>query len=159
MAAGSSQMTPGRIAPSAVSPQARDGRLRFMTRFIRVAALYNASGVLVLLTPGVLELLGVDVPAPFWVWLGGLMGLFAGVVLFLSAADLTMFGAFPYWNGLIRLVFVIATFSLAFGSDAAFFALLAVGDIPLAAVVLFGLPRALERTPWQLLTNQLASRW
>jgi hypothetical protein len=103
MAAGSGQMTPGRIAsPSAVSPQTHDGRLRFMTRFIRIAALYNASGVLVLLTPGVLKLLGVDVPAPFWVWLGGLMGLFAGVVLFLSAADLTRLGAFPYWNGLIR---------------------------------------------------------
>jgi hypothetical protein len=32
--------------------------------------------------------------------------------------------------------------------------LLALGDLPLALLCIFGLPRALGRTHWQLLTNQ-----
>jgi GNAT superfamily N-acetyltransferase len=35
--------------------------------------------------------------------------------------NLRLFGAFPYWNGIIRMVFVIATVWMSFGSDATFF--------------------------------------
>ena len=133
-----------------------DQRLRFMTRFVRVAGVYNASAVVVLLTPGALGLVGVVEPySPFWVWLPALAGLFAGIVLLLSATDLERYGAFPYWNGIVRLMFVVATFSLSFGTSAGTFAvLLAVGDVPLALGAIYGLPRALDRTHWQLLTNQ-----
>jgi hypothetical protein len=132
-----------------------DRGLRFMTWFVRIAGLYNASAVVVLLTPGVLELVGVPQPySPFWVWLPALMGLFAGIVLLVSSTDLRTYGTFPYWNGIVRLAFVVATFSLNFGSDATFFGLLAVGDVPLALGAIFGLPRALGRTHRQLLTNR-----
>jgi hypothetical protein len=127
-----------------------------MTWFVRIAGIYNASAVVVLLTPGALELLGVRLPySPFWVWLPALTGLFAGIVLLLSSMDLRRYGTLPYWNGIIRLVFVVAAFSLDFGSSAGTFAgLLALGDVPLALGALFGLPPALGRTHWQLLTNR-----
>ena len=127
-----------------------------MTTFVRMAGIYNASAVLVFLTPGVLPLLGVTLPhSPFWVWLPALMGLFAGLVLFLSSRDLVKFGAFPYWNGIIRLIFVAAASSLDFGGSAGtFIGLLALGDLPLAIGCLFGLPRALNRTHWDLITNR-----
>jgi hypothetical protein len=132
--------------------------MQLVTWFIRVAALYNASAILVLVTPGALDLVGVQDPySAFWTWLPGLTGLFAGVVLFLSAMNLQLFGAFPYWNGIIRLVFVIATFWMSFGSDATFFGLLALGDVPLALGTIFGLPWALGRTHHELLTNRLAA--
>lgn len=149
----------GRVEPLAAVPAAaRERRLRFMTWFVRVAGIYNASAVVVLVTPGALDLVGVREPySAFWTWLPGLTGLFAGIVLLLSSMNLRLFGAFPYWNGIIRLVFVAATVSMSFGSDATFFALLAVGDVPLALGTIFGLPWALGRSHRELLTNRVAT--
>jgi hypothetical protein len=53
-------------------------------------------------------------------------------------------------------VFVTATI-LSFGGDDAFFALLALGDVPLALGTIFGLPWTLGRTHRELLTNRLAT--
>jgi len=39
-------------------------------------------------------------------------------VLLLSATDLQRYGAFPFWNSIIRLTFVVATFALGFGETA-----------------------------------------
>jgi hypothetical protein len=130
--------------------------MKFMSWFVRGAGIYNASAVIAFLTPGALSSLGVAVPAsPFWVWLPALLGLFGGIVLFISASDLETYGSLPYWNGLIRLVFVVAAFSLDFGATAGgFVRLLALGDLPLALGCLVGLPRVLERTHVQMLANQ-----
>jgi hypothetical protein len=143
-----------------MSAGVRDRRMRSMTRFVRAAGIYNASAVVVLVTPGALGLVDVQEPySNFWTWLPGLTGLFAGTVLLLSAMDLEKFGSFPYWNGIIRLSFVIAAVALGFGSSTGTFAwVLAAGDVPLAFGCIFGLPRALGRTHWQLLTNQ-APAW
>ena len=140
------------------STAAHERRLRSMTWFVRLAGLYNASAIVILMTPGALGLVGVPQPySAFWTWLPGLTGLFAGIVLLLSSMNLRLFAAFPYWNGIVRLVFVIATVWMSFGSDAAFFGLLAVGDVPLALGAIFGLPWALGRTHRELLTNRLAA--
>jgi hypothetical protein len=146
------------VEPVAAFPaDAHERRLRFMTWFVRVAGIYNASAVVVLVTPGALDLAGVGEPySAFWTWLPGLTGLFAGIVLLLSSMNLRLFAAFPYWNGIIRLVFVVATIA-SFGGDEAFFALLALGDVPLALGTIFGLPWALGRTHRELLTNRLAT--
>lgn len=142
---------------AAVPAAARERRLRMMTWFVRAAGVYNASAVVVLVTPGALDLVGVREPySAFWTWLPGLTGLFAGIVLLLSSMNLRLFGAFPYWNGIVRLIFVVATI-VSFGGDEAFFALLAVGDVPLALGTIFGLPWALGRTHRELLTNRLAA--
>lgn len=142
---------------AAVPAAARERRLRAMTWFVRAAGVYNASAVVVLVTPGALELVGVREPySAFWTWLPGLTGLFAGIVLLLSSMNLRLFGAFPYWNGIVRLIFVVATI-VSFGGDEAFFALLAVGDVPLALGTIIGLPWALGRTHRELLTNRLAA--
>jgi hypothetical protein len=140
-----------------LATEVREPRLRLMTWFVRAAGIYNASAVVVLVTPGALDLVGVGEPySAFWTWLPGLTGLFAGIVLLLSSMNLGLFAAFPYWNGIIRLVFVAATI-LSFGGDEAFFALLALGDVPLALGTIFGLPWALGRTHRELLTNRLAT--
>jgi hypothetical protein len=130
--------------------------MQFMKIFVRAAGLYNMSAVIVFLMPGVLPAIGVTLPySEFWVWLPALLGLFAGIVLFLASQDLVKYGAFPYWNGIIRLIFVIAAFSLNFsGSTGTFVGLLALGDIPLAIGCIFGLPHVLNRTHLNLLTNR-----
>jgi hypothetical protein len=101
-----------------LSPGVRGRRLRLMARFVRVAGFYNATAIVVLVTPGALGLVDVQEPySNFWLCLPGLTGLFAGIVLLLSAMDLETFASFPYWNGIIRLAFVIATVALGFGSS------------------------------------------
>ncbi len=130
--------------------------MTFMTWFIRVAGLYNASAVVVFLTPGALEVVGVAPPrSELWTWLPGLLGLFAGIVLMLSSRDLKTYGSFAYWNGIIRLVFAVAAFALDFGGTAGrFMGLLAWGDVPLALVAILGVPRAAARTHLELLLDR-----
>lgn len=53
------------VEPVAAFPaDAHERRLRFMTWFVRVAGIYNASAVVVLVTPGALDLVGVGVGEP-----------------------------------------------------------------------------------------------
>lgn len=130
--------------------------MRFMTWFVRIAGCYNASAIVVFLTPGAPEAVGLRMPGiQFWVWLPALTGLFAGIVLVLSSVDLRRFGAFPYWNGIIRLIFVVAVFALDLPEQAGVFVVvLAVGDVPLALVTIFGLPRVLGCGHDDLLRNR-----
>ncbi|MCA9610618.1 MAG: hypothetical protein KC619_33715 [Myxococcales bacterium] len=116
-----------------------------MKWFVRCAGAYNASAVIAFLTPGVLPALGVPLPhSPFWVWLPALLGLFAGLTLLLASTDLRRYGTLPYWNGIVRLVFVVAALTLSFGESAGtFMGLLAWGDLPLALGAIFGMPLAL----------------
>ena len=102
-------------------------------------------------------MLGVPLPhSPFWVWLPALLGLFAGIVLIHSSFNLQRFGTFPYFNGIVRLIFVIAALSMDFGSTAGqFMGMLAWGDLPLALGCIFGLPYVLKKSHWQMLTNDL----
>jgi hypothetical protein len=127
-----------------------------MIWFVRACALYNLCGAATFLVPGALPRLGVAVPAsPFWLWLPALMACFAAVVLWLSSFDLPRYGSFPYWNGYVRLTFVVATFALGFGASAGgFITLLALGDLPLALGAILGLPRVLGRSHGALLLNR-----
>lgn len=131
--------------------------MRFMTWFVRVAGVYNASAIVVFLTPGAPEAVGLRMPdAQFWVWLPSLVGLFAGIVLVLSSMDLRRFGAFPYWNGIVRLIFVVVVFTLDLPEQAGVFvAVLALGDVPLALITIFGLPSVLGCGHGELLRNRL----
>jgi hypothetical protein len=131
--------------------------MRFMTWFVRIAGVYNASAIVIFLTPGAPEAVGLRMPdAQFWVWLPALTGLFAGIVLVLSSVDLRRFGAFPYWNGIVRLVFVVVVFTLDLPEQAgAFVMVLAIGDLPLALITIFGLPHVLRCGHGTLLRNRL----
>jgi hypothetical protein len=105
--------------------------MRFMTWFVRIAGIYNASAIVIFLAPGAPDAVGLRLPgAQFWVWLPSLVGLFAGIVLVLSSVDLRRVGAFPYWNGITRLIFVASVFVLGLSEGAgAFVVVLALGPI------------------------------
>jgi hypothetical protein len=124
--------------------------------FVRACAVYNASAVIVFLTPGLLPRLGVSVPAsPLWLWLPSIFAVFAALVLAFSAADLKRLGTLPYWNALCRLAFVAVAFTLDFASSAgAFVAWLALGDLVLGLGVVLALPRATGRSHLSLLLNR-----
>lgn len=126
--------------------------------FVRACALYNLTGALTFVTPGVLEWLGVQPPeSSFWLWLPALFAAYAAVVLWLSSSDLERYASFPYWNGLVRFTFVVLVFTLGFGAQVgSFVILLALGDLPLAVGAVIVLPRVLGRSHVSLLTDRSA---
>jgi hypothetical protein len=126
-----------------------------MVWFIRCCAAYNLSGAASFLVPGALGIVAVALPqSPFWLWLPALFGVFAAIVLLMSARDLHTYGTFPYWNGIIRLVFVCVAFFLDFGDTAGeFVRWLALGDLPLAFGCIIGVPRVTGRSHVDLLWN------
>jgi hypothetical protein len=85
---------------------------RFIVRF---ASLYNASALFVFLIPGGLTLFGVEQPYSFfWQVLPALLASFAAIVLFFSSNNLQRFATFPYWNGIVRIVFAVTALLLDF---------------------------------------------
>jgi hypothetical protein len=130
--------------------------MTFMKWFVRLAGIYNASAVVVFVTPGALALVGVTAPrSELWTWLPGLLGLFAGIVLFYASRDLVTYATFAYWNGIIRTIFVVAAFAFDFGATAGtFMGLLAWGDIPLAIVTVAGVPLATGRSHLDVLLDR-----
>jgi hypothetical protein len=126
-----------------------------MENFVRACAIYNLGGVGAFLTPGVLPVLGVSPPHLFWLVLPSLFGTFAAIVLWISARDLKRFASLPYWNGIIRLTFVVLVFALGFGESVGrFVTWLALGDLVLALGAIFGLAQLPEKRHLDLLTGR-----
>ena len=130
--------------------------IKFARTIVLIAVIYNTCGILTLLIPGGLEFAGVKLPySSFWVWFPALFASFATIVLLLSSRNIEKYASFAYWNGIIRLTFVAIAFALNFqASVGSFILLLAVGDLPLGLLCVFGLPRALKKTHFQLLTDK-----
>lgn len=124
---------------------------------IRFASIYNASALVVFLVPGGLAFLGVKEPySSFWQILPALLATFAAITLFLASKDLKKFGAFPYWNGIIRIIFAITALAMNFKDTVGLFmGFLAIGDLIVGLLTFFILPRATGNTHAQLFTNNL----
>jgi hypothetical protein len=124
---------------------------------VRFASLYNASALVVFLVPGALILFGVKEPySNFWKILPALLASFGAIVLFLASKDLTKFGAFPYWNGIIRIIFAVTALLLDFKTSVGLFmGLLALGDLFIGLLCIYILPIATKNSHLQLLTNNL----
>lgn len=125
---------------------------------VTFAASYNASALIVFLIPGALPLFGVKVPySSLWLVLPSLLALFGSIVLFLSSRNLDKFGAFPYWNGLIRILFAVVAILMDYwGSVGWFIGLIAIGDLIVGVLCILVLPKALNKTHRQLITNHLS---
>ncbi|TND01805.1 MAG: hypothetical protein FD123_4181 [Bacteroidetes bacterium] len=124
---------------------------------VRVASLYNASALFVFLIPGGLALFGVKEPySVFWQVLPALLASYAAIVLFFSSNNLGRFGSFPYWNGIIRVIFAVTALLLDFKTSVGMFiGLLAIGDLLIGVLCIYILPKATGNTHLQLLTNSL----
>lgn len=118
-----------------------------MKLFVQACAVYNFSGALSFVMPGLLPALGAKVPdSMFWLVLPAMFAVFAGLTLLFAARDLRTRASLVYWNGLVRLSFVVAVFGFGVGRDVgSFIQWLALGDIPLAIGAVFVLPRRLRR--------------
>ncbi|MFT3713254.1 MAG: hypothetical protein QM817_36830 [Archangium sp.] len=127
--------------------------MKGMVWFVRACAAYNFSGALSFLIPGALAMLGVALPSSsFWLVLPAMFATFAGLALLFASRDLEHRASLAYWNGLVRLTFVVAVFAFGLGSDVGTFVKwLALGDVPLAIGAVFILPRVVRRGHGELL--------
>jgi hypothetical protein len=127
-----------------------------MVWFVRACAFYNFSGALSFVLPGFLGLLGARLPeSRFWLVLPAMFAVFAGLALLFAARDLRTRAALAYWNGLVRLSFVVAVFGFGLGQDVGgFVRWLALGDVPLAIGAVIVLPRVVRRSHLHLLLGR-----
>lgn len=97
----------------------------------RIASLYNASALILFLVPGMLAWLGVQEPySSFWRVLPALLASFGAITLWISASDIERLAIFPAWNGVIRLVFVVAVLAAGYlHTMGLFIILLVAGDL------------------------------
>ncbi len=126
-----------------------------MKTLVRFCAAYNGSALIAFLVPGVLPSLGVEAPSsPLWRWLPALLAFFAATVLTIASRDLSRYGSFAYWNGLVRITFAVAALALRFDLSAgSFFGLLALGDLLLGLACIIALPKATGRSHLGLLLD------
>jgi hypothetical protein len=128
--------------------------LKFAKSLVLTAAFYNASALIVFLLPGGVPFFGVSIPdSSFWRVLPALLALFASVVLFLSSKDLTKYGSFPYWNGIIRVTFATVAIILNYkGTIGLFIGLVAIIDFFVGLSCIVAIPPALQKSHFKVLT-------
>lgn len=122
----------------------------------RIASLYNASALILFLVPGMLAWLGVQEPySSFWRVLPALLASFGAITLWISASDIERLAIFPAWNGVIRLVFVVAVLAAGYlHTMGLFIILLVAGDLIIGLLTIMLVNRAVDKSFFQLISNQ-----
>lgn len=122
---------------------------------VRIASLYNASALVFFLIPDGLELFGIAEPySSFWRVLPALLASYVAIVLWLSSADILKYASFPFWNGLIRIVFAVVALAANYQVSVGIFIFwLALGDFLIGALCLWIMKVATGRSFAKLLTN------
>jgi hypothetical protein len=125
--------------------------------FVRCCAAYNCAGALSFVASGLLVALGARVPdSVFWLVLPAMFATFAGLALLFAARDLASRASLVYWNGLVRLTFVVAVFGFGLGDDVGgVIKVIALGDLPLAVGAVLVLPVAVKQRHLALLLGRV----
>jgi hypothetical protein len=117
-----------------------------MQKFVFWTGIYNIVVGIVLLIPGVLNMLGIQPPQPiFWLWLPASLVIYLGIVLIFCSRNLPGRASLVYWESFARLAAfaLLAWFSFT-GDLSPIAALLGLGDLLIALIYLIALPRALH---------------
>lgn len=122
----------------------------------RIASLYNASGLIIFLVPGALALVGVEEPySSFWQVLPALLASFGAITLWIASTDIQQYAIFPYWNGIIRMIFGIVCLTMGYHTTMGIFILLLVsGDLILGLLTLILVDRAVTKSFIQTILNK-----
>lgn len=120
-----------------------------------MGAVYNFSGAVSFVTPGVLPMLGVPLPhSPMWLWLPALLLTWNSIVLYMCSANVKKYASFVYWNALVRCIFAVISITGNFGETAGFImGLIPYGDIVIGAICMYAVQSSCGLSTYQLLTN------
>ncbi len=124
-------------------------------RLVFWSGIWNIGLGLTLVTPPAAQLLGVQIPNPFWPLIIAGFLWYASATLIVSSRDVGRFASIIYWEALLRFFAVIALLAYGFTYVGALpTALLAITDFAWGVILIIGVRRATGRSHASLLLNR-----
>jgi len=124
-------------------------------RLVFWSGIWNIGLGLTLVTPPVTQLLGVQIPNPFWPLIVAGFLWYASATLIVSSRDVRRFASIIYWEALLRFFAVTALLAYGFTYVGVLpTALFAITDFAWGAIYIVGLPRVTGRSHTSLLLDR-----
>jgi hypothetical protein len=124
-------------------------------RVVFWSGVWNIGLGLTLITPPIMQLLGAQIPNPFWPWIVAGFLWYTSATLIVSSRDARRFASIIYWEALLRF-FAVAVL-MAFGFTYLGVAptlLFAITDFAWGVVYIIGLRRVTGRSHASMLLNR-----
>ena len=119
------------------------------------SGVWNVGLGVVLITPPLTELLGVQIPNPFWPWMVAALLWYTSATLVISSRDVQGFASIIYWEALLRFAAVAVLSAFGFKYVGAMATVLfAVTDFAWGVFYMVGLKRITGRSDMSLLRNR-----
>lgn len=124
-------------------------------RLVFWSGVWNIALGIILVTPAINQLLGMQIPNPFWPWIAAAFLWFTSAVLILSSRNVTQYAAFIYWEAILRFaaVAILLVYGLTYVGVLAATVFL-ITDFAWGLCYVVGLPRVTGRTHASLLLDQ-----
>ncbi len=124
-------------------------------RLVFWSGIWNIGLGLALVTPPIAQVLGVQIPNPFWPLLVAGFLWYASATLIVSSRNVQQFASIIYWEALLRFFAVAALIVYGFTYVGALpTALFAITDFAWGAAYIVGLRRATGRSHMSLLLDR-----
>lgn len=123
-------------------------------RVVFWSGVWNVGLGLILVTPPITELLGLQIPNPFWPCIVAAFLWYTSATLILSSRDVQIFASVIYWEALLRFAAVGLLIAYGFKYLGVLpTVLFAVSDFAWGVIYIIGLQRVLGRSHASLLLN------
>lgn len=127
-----------------------------MNKFVYWSGVYNAGLAATLTFPPVYQTLGLNIPEPLWGWLTAGFLAYTSAVLILSSRDLPRRASLVYWESFLRYIAALLLIPAGLFGDLGLIAVpLGLGDLAIGLVYMFGLPKFLGVSHYQLLCDRV----
>lgn len=124
-------------------------------RVVFWSGVWNIGLGLTLITPPIMQLLGAQIPNPFWPWIVAGFLWYTSATLILSSRDVRHFTSIIYWEALLRFFAVVVLMAYGFTYlGAAPTVLFAITDFAWGVVYITGLRRVTGRSHASMLLNR-----
>ncbi len=123
-------------------------------RLLFWSGVWNVALGLILITPPITHLLGIQIPNPFWPWIVTGFLWYTSATLILSSHDVGNFATVVYWEALLRffVVAVLCIYGFTFVGILPS-ALFAITDFAWGVIYIMGLRRVTGRSHLSILLN------
>ena len=119
------------------------------------SGIWNVVLGLILITPPIIRLLGVQIPNPFWPCIVAAFQWYTAATLMIRSQDVQKFASIVYWEALLRFAAVAILITYGFRYIGVLpTVLFAMSDFAWGVFYLVGLPRSTGRSHVSLLLSR-----